>query len=333
MLVNRKRLGVILTILLLTAVVPLSFAGQENPADEKAGGKVAEVNGTVISKVEFDKELGRVQQRFMGHGRTPTAEQLKGLNKQVLDNLIGRELLLQETKKQGIVVDEAEYTAQLETIKKRFPSEEQFKKMMKKMKLSDADIKTQIKQGMAIEKMIDKNFVQKLKISDEEVKKEYDDNLEFFKTPERVRASHILIKVDASADKEKKEEARKKLEGIRQRLKKGEDFAALAKEFSDCPSGGKGGDLGLFGRGQMVKPFEEAAFALKPNEVSDIVETMFGFHLIKVVEKKDAATVPFAQVKERIAQQLKQQKVRKTVDVYVQELKKKGDVKIFPLKD
>ena len=107
------------------------------------------------------------------------------------------------------------------------------------------------------------------------------------KKPEQVKASHILVKVDAGADEAKKAEARKKIQEIQQKVKAGGDFEALATENSDCPSKAKGGDLGFFERGQMVKPFEEAAFALKPGEVSGIVETQFGYHIIKVQEKKD----------------------------------------------
>jgi peptidyl-prolyl cis-trans isomerase C len=104
--------------------------------------------------------------------------------------------------------------------------------------------------------------------------------------PEQVHARHILVKVDPKADATQKAAARKKIEDIQKQLKNGEDFSELAKKASDCPSNAKGGDVGYFGRGQMVKPFEDAAFSLKPGEVSGIVETEFGLHLIKVMDKK-----------------------------------------------
>jgi peptidyl-prolyl cis-trans isomerase C len=109
-------------------------------------------------------------------------------------------------------------------------------------------------------------------------------------------------------------------------LQKGEDFASLAKEFSQCPSNAKGGDLGYFQRGQMVPPFEQVAFALKPGAVSDIVETKFGYHLIKVIDKKAETTIPYKDVKEKLEQNLKREKIQKEVTLYVEKLKEKAKV-------
>ncbi|MCJ7617041.1 MAG: peptidylprolyl isomerase, partial [Desulfobacterales bacterium] len=110
---------------------------------------------------------------------------------------------------------------------------------------------------------------------------------------------------------------------------KGEDFAALAKEFSEGPSKNNGGDLGYFQRGQMVKSFEDVAFALKTEAVSDIVETQFGYHIIKVVDKKPEKTIAYENVKEDIAQQLKQEKTQEEVKIYIQKLREKSKIEKF----
>ena len=120
--------------------------------------------------------------------------------------------------------------------------------------------------------------------------------------------------------------ARKKIEKIQQKLQQGEDFAALAKEFSQGPSSFKGGDLGYFGRGQMVKSFEKAAFGLMPGDASDIIETRFGYHLIKVIERKPETLIAFEDIKDRLGQYLMQEKVRREVSSYVQKLKEKAKV-------
>ena len=133
-----------------------------------------------------------------------------------------------------------------------------------------------------------------------------------------------MVSVDPKGNATQKDEARKKIEMVRQRLRKGEDFAALAREFSQCPSSAKGGDLGYFKRGKMAKPFEEAAFGLKAGEVSDIVETRFGFHLIKLVDKKPEGTIRYEDVKEKIGQYLKREKVKNQVSLYVEELRVPG---------
>lgn len=140
--------------------------------------------------------------------------------------------------------------------------------------------------------------------------------------PEEVKASHILIKVEPTADDATKAAARKKIEDLQQKLKAGGDFAELAKENSEGPSNVRGGDLGYFKRGQMVKPFEDVAYSMKIDEVSDLVETRFGYHLIKVSDKKPEQTLAYADVKDKIAQRLKQEKVEKDATLYVEDLKK-----------
>ena len=254
---------------------------------------------------------------------------MKALKKEVLERLINRELLYQASQKNGIKVEESEINEQIDTLKKRFPNEDEFKKTLKGMKFSQNYLTTQIRRDLAIQRFIEKQFSEDITVSDKETKKYYDDHPDAFNSPEQVKASHILIKVDPEGDKAKKDAARKKIEEIQQRVKKGEDFATLAKELSQCPSSAEGGDLGYFQRGQMVKPFEDAAFALAPGEVSDIVETKFGYHLIKSVDKKSKTSFAYDDIKERLQQHLKQTKIQEQVNEYVEELKKKAKVETF----
>jgi len=144
-----------------------------------------------------------------------------------------------------------------------------------------------------------------------------------------VKASHILIKVEPKATESEKEDALKKIRDVQKKQIKGDDFAKLAKEYSQGPSNAKGGDLGYFKRGQMVPAFEEVAFKLKPGEVSDIVKTRFGYHLIKVVDKKPESTVPYEEIKDRLGQYLKQEKVQKEIKQLVEKLRKDAKVEMF----
>ena len=125
---------------------------------------------------------------------------------------------------------------------------------------------------------------------------------------------------------ERKKQAREKAEALLKRVKGGDDFAEVARTESSCPSKALGGDLGNFGRGQMVPPFEEAVFAMKPGEISDVVESSFGFHIIKLSEKNPAAQAKYEDVKTKIVQYLKDEKVRKLVAAYVEELKSKAKI-------
>jgi peptidyl-prolyl cis-trans isomerase C len=279
--------------------------------------------------MDFDREMAGARRQLSGRGKALRGPHLTEIKKQALENLIDRELLYQESQKQGIKVDDSVINEQMTALKKRFPSEAELEKSLAKMKLSEAAMRSQFKQQRAIQQLIDKEFGKTVSVADKEVKAYYDKYPSFFKKPEQVRARHILIKVDPKADPKEKAEAHKKIEDIQQKLQKGEDFEALAKEFSQCPSAANGGDLGSFGRGQMVKPFEEAAFALKPGEVSDIVETRFGYHLIEVMDKKPATTIPYKDIKDRLKQYLKQEKIQKEVRLYAEKLKEKAKVERF----
>lgn len=301
------------------------LAEEKQPSADKA----AVVNGSVITQKELERELSRAKEQLLQMGRPVADDQLSEMRKRMLDNLIAYELLYQESKKKGVKVTNAAVDEKVNELKKQYPDEAEFKTMLSSSDLTEADLKSHMKRGIAIEKLVDQEIVQKIAVTDKEIRTYYDSNPDRFKQPEQVKASHILIQVDPEADKSERAKARKQLETIQKKVKKGEDFGALAKEHSGCPSSAKGGDLGYFGRGQMVKPFEDAAFALEPGQVSDIVETRFGYHLIKVADKKPATTIPFEEVKERIGEYLKQQQVREKVLAYVEGLRDKAKVEIL----
>jgi peptidyl-prolyl cis-trans isomerase C len=320
-----KWIGALVAVLMLISIAFLSCADTSNVSKDN----VATVNGTAITRAELDREMGRARQQLTSTGRSLGSDQISKMEKSILEDLIKTELLYQESQAQKIEIDDATIDEYLATVKKRFPVEAQFEESLKEMNISQAELRSSLRQSKAIDQLIDKQIIQKINISEEESKSYYDGNPEFFKQPGQVRASHILIKVDPGADESQKASARKELEKVQKKLKKGEDFAALAKEFSQGPSGPSGGDLGYFGPKQMVKPFEDAAFALKSGEVSDIVETRFGYHLIKVVDKKAESTMPYEEIKDKLAQYLKQQKIRKEVDSYIETLTAKAKVEVF----
>lgn len=307
-------------------LVFLPAMAQEKQSSEK---NAALVNGVAISMEQYTKELNVQLARVSQQGQQISDDQMAAMKKNILDSLIEREVLYQQSQKVGIQVSDQKVDDQLAGIKKRFPNETEYKNALSKMNLSEDEVKVQIKRGLSIRELIDQQITSKVVITDEESKAYYDKNPQMFKQPEQIKASHILIKVDAKADETKKVEARKKIEAVQQKLKDGGDFAALAKEYSEGPSSTKGGDLGYFRRGQMVKPFEEAALALKPNEVSDIVETRFGYHLIIVYDIKPEQTLTYADVKDKINQRMKQEKIEKEAVKYVDKLKKDAKLEKF----
>ena len=319
---NCKQIYQITAILVLVMFFIPALAAEK----KSAAKQIAVVNGVEITRAQFDKELSVHLQRVSRQGQQVSDEQMQALKKDILEGLIEREVLYQESHRAGIKIPDQKVDDQLADIKKRFPTEEDFKKALVGMNLTEAEVRSQIQRGLAIRELIDQKVANKIVITDEATQAYYTDNPKLFVQPEQVKASHILIKVEPTADDATKAAARKKINEIQQKLKGGGDFAELAKEYSEGPSGPRGGDLGYFKRGQMVKPFEDAVFSMQINEVSDLVETRFGYHLIKVTDKKAEETLPYADVKEKIAQRLKQEQVEKAATLYVENLKKGAKV-------
>ncbi len=315
-------------ILLLMLIGTLAGMNTAIAADapESAEGKVATVNGIDISRKDYNREVKLYKDRMTRSGKPLNDQQFKIIGDQILDRLIETELLYQESRKQGVRIDSKEIETQFSEIRQRFTSEQEFTAAIGQMDLTEAGIRAQIEKGLAINELVKTRIAENIAISADESRKFYESHPELFKQPEQVKASHILIKVGPDADAEKKTAAREKIEQIQTRLKKQEDFAALARDNSEGPSGPKGGDLGYFKRGTMVKTFEDAAFALEVNQVSEVVETRFGYHLIKVVDKKPEQTLAYAEVKGQLDEHLKQQKVKLKVDTYLDGLKKNAKI-------
>ena len=290
---------------------------------------VAIVNGKKITKEKYDRELASLKNRFKASGRRLTALQELELKKNLLESLINRELLYQESQKRGITIDEAQIQKQFEAVKKHYPDDATFKKALEKAHYTESGIRSQLKRAIAIEKFIDQELKSKIQLTDKDVRDYYDSHQDLFRGPAQIRASHILVKLSANPTKEEKQKAMNKIKDIQQKIKNGADFAELAKKYSDGPSAKRGGDLGYFSKGQMVKPFEEAAFALDKGQVSDVVETIFGYHLIKVTDKKPETTLPFEEIKDQLKQYLIDQKLQKMVKDYAENLKKKAKVERY----
>lgn len=174
-----------------------------------------------------------------------------------------------------------------------------------------------------------KEVVGKIEVTEKDMSMYYKAHPEEFKTPEMVRARHILIKINKESSEEEKKKAREKAEGILKRIRSGEDFAKLASEFSDDPgSKTRGGDLGFFPKGRMVPDFEKVAFSMKPGEVSDIVETPYGFHIIKVEERKEAELQPYEKVKDKVREKIIADFRKAKVDEFVEKAMKDAGVEL-----
>ena len=278
---------------------------------------IIKVNGVEIRRAvleQFVDQRSKMQLQMlgpMGSNLPPDAmENMKQrLRPQVYEMLIDKELAEQQIKAKQIQITDEQIDVRIEEIAKS--RGKTVKDMEGEMAASGAkmeDVRKEIRLSMGLDKLLESAMTDADKtVSDEEAKKFYDDNIKQFSQPEQVQASHILLgtkDMDAAA----KTAAKTKAEEVLKLVKGGGDFAALAKEHSTCPSKERGGDLGFFAKEQMVPEFANAAWAMKVGDVSDIVESQFGFHIIKVTGRKEAVTEPFDKVKEQIVNNLKTQK-------------------------
>ncbi len=301
--------------------------GAAKPVPAQLPEVVARVNGETIGKNEFEKAIKNVEGRA---GQPVPADQRDHVLRGVLDQLIAYRLLMQETKVRNIVVPEPDIDARLATIKQQFPSEDAFKQTLAKQSMTVEQLREDAKSDMRVQKMLESEVNTKISVQPQDVNTFYQQNPDKFKQGERVRASHILIRADEQADAKAKQDARAKAADVLQQVKSGKDFGELAKHYSQDPgSAASGGDLGYFTQGQMVAPFEQAAFSLKPGNVSGVVETPFGFHIIKVADKQPARSVPFDEVKPQIEQFLQNQQRQQKTDAFVNSLRAKGKVEIL----
>ncbi len=291
--------------------------------------KVATVNGVTISGAELSRQYAMYLQGTGQRAAAVPQEQKQKVRSEILNGLIDQELLYQESRKLGIQIDNAAVNGQFDTFRQRYKTEDEYQADLKSMQMSEVEVKNQIKRSLAIREVINQKVVNGIVIDEAETRSFYDANPQFFTKPDQVKASHILIMVDKSASDEEKAAARKKIEGIRKQAEGGTPFAELANTHSDDGSKQNGGDLGFFKRGMMVKPFEDAAFSLEKDQLSGVVETQYGYHLIKVTDKTPEEKVAFAEVKDRISAHLKQGKVEKEARGYIDTLKKSAKVDKF----
>lgn len=287
---------------------------------------IARVNGEDVKKTDFDRIIQTMEARA---GQPIPADRRDEILRGAIDQLVVYTLLSQESRNRGIKVDETEIETKMGQLKSQFPTQEAFDKALKDRGMTMESLRKDARVDLSVTKLMEAEVAALSGPSDLEAKEFYDKNPDRFKQDESVRASHILIRVDEKADAAAKKKARAEIDAVLKQVKAGGDFAKLAQQHSQDGSAAQGGDLNYFAKGAMVPAFDKVAFELKPGQVSDVVTTPFGYHIIKVVDHKPGRTVPFEESSQQIKQFLTEEKKQKHSDAFIEGLKKKSKIEVL----
>jgi len=290
--------------------------GQEILGDSDA--VVALVDGEAIRLAEINLVAAFWSQS--GAAQAREAENRKALQHVALDHLIDQIVLAQDADKRGIVASDSIVENMVTRWSAQFDSPEDRDEKLASRDITFEQVRRKFQQDVLVQRLVAQMIRDTLEVPDEAARVYYEEHPEFFETTE-VHARHVLITIDPGAPEESLAVARERIESARAQAAAGGDFERLAREYSDCPSRSQGGDLGYFRRGQMVKPFADAAFALQVGEVSDVVETQFGYHVIKVEERRNEGTQPFTEAAPGIQRHLYGQRLQEAVDCYADSLR------------
>ena len=311
-ILKNRRLLLVLSLFFLISSLWARGKAEEPRASEQAvdteavsssqNDVAATVNGKPILMKVFERELMRASVQYMMQGIEIEGENLDLLKRQILDDLIDQELVYQAGTAKGMKADESLVTVKFQEIRGNFPDDESYQSALSEEGLTEEELLNDIRRVLVIQSFVENEFSSEITISEQEKRDFYESNPDYFAQPEQVRASHILIEVAEDASQGEQDAALAEIKALRERIVNGEDFADVALEASDCPSSAEGGDLGYFGRGEMITEFEDAAFALNPGEMSDIVKTSYGYHIILVTEKTPEGMIPYEDMAEQIAE-------------------------------
>ncbi|MFB6351197.1 MAG: peptidylprolyl isomerase [Bradymonadaceae bacterium] len=318
-----------------------SSSGKKPSGPPEATGPVATVDGDPIPAKAFNEEIKKISKT----GKFPPAllHRFKG---RLIDRLVDQRLIDNAINKSSVEVSKKEVDKKLEEVRSEFDKAQNKKqssdrdqgkrgrptsleKLAQKYGISSDELRNSIRRSIAIEKMLMDKGVELP--TDKEVRKFYDNNPDKFSKPEQVHVRHILIKVKPGSGDKKWKKAKKKIDKIHKKATKdGTDFAKLAKKKSDGLSAKKGGDIGFISQKQFDKNFTKAAFALQKGQVSKPVKTRYGWHVIKLIERRKPETVPFEKVKPKLTKQLKNKRIHAKLKSYLKELRKKAEIKKHP---
>lgn len=283
------------------------------------------VNGQVISPEAIEYELGRLVRFYAEHmSEAQIRSQLPALQKKAREQAVGAKLLLDEAARLDIRVPDEDVAEKLAEVVASTGGPAEFQRVLKAQNMTEAMVRDGIAQGRKVDLLIERQAQGLSDPTEAEMQEHFASHTDEYSKPERAAASHILVAVEAG-DEAKRKAAKAKIADLRQQIEKGGDFAALAAAHSDCPSGEKsGGSLGWFSRGMMVPEFDAAVFSMEVGALSEIIETSFGFHIIRKTGKEDGGPVEYDEVRDKVRDFLRHVARGQAVSAYVADLRAKA---------
>lgn len=307
------------------AGVPAPAGVEPVPAELPA--VVARVDAHSVTRDELERAVRSAEIRAGQALPTPFRD---SVYRAVLDRLVAFHLLLQESERRRIAVDDAAVDARIETIRSDFPNDEAFEARLDSWNTSLPVLRDEARRDLLVERVLESAVFADIEIDTDTVRAFYEQHPAQFTERGGVRARHILVAAGPDAAAPDRADARERARRLRADAADGADFAALAREHSDDPaSAAEGGDLGLVVEGRTAPAFEAALFALEPGELSEVVETPFGFHVIQMVERRDDRVLPFEEARGPIRELLLQQEQQARTAAFIDELKARHDVRIL----
>ncbi len=287
---------------------------------------LAVVNETQITRQELEQEVSLLHAEMRHRNTALSKRKMDRLKRQLVENLIERELLYQRAQQKKLEIRNQWVDRALLDLKSELKAKSGYKAYLEDANISEAQLKARIRKGLIVRRLLRRDVIRQIKVSESEMQTFYRDHPEIFQRQEQVRVRQIMIAFDLKNEGRGRGEALLRIQTIQDKLNQGDNFAALALDYSEDNSRTSGGDLGYLQHDQMIAAFADAAFSLKPGQVSDIVETPLGYHLIQMVDRVPSSQMAYRNARTKIERTLRRNKEKKATDTYLAKLKRQASI-------
>lgn len=322
---NRAACRRFLFVFLMLAAAPGWAVGQATPPD-RADDTIARVNGTVITRREFQVAYRQAVDRHAREGNPVDEAHLAPIRRSVIDALVEEELLFQESRRLGIAVATDELDDAVAAAWKHFADADGTGQDPGGPAIKESQLRRMAHRQLSIERLLASAVIPSISIAEDEIRQFYDANPKRYQSPAKIRLRHILVRRPRDNGAGGQDMPRRTMEEIKAKLNQGGDFAALAKQYSQEPPAAQGGDLGYLQRGQLLPALETAVFDLEVGEVSAIMTTENGQHLFQVTDRRPATVTPLEAARLDIRKTLFELKRDRAIRAYIGALRKKADI-------